>query len=768
MAKLFEIYAELGLDAGKFERGVQKAGKQGKGLADSLRSGLGGAASTMGKGFSAVTVMLGDLMASAVKTGARYVKDFVGIGLEYNNVMENYVTNFRTMLGGSSEAAAQLTKDLETMAASTPFAMSDLADATQVLLSFGQDSSTVLDTLSDLGDIAMGDANRLDSLTLAFAQVASTGKLTGQDLMQMINAGFNPLQTIVDKTGVSMGDLKEFMSTGKASAQLKKDMKAAQKEVAQMGDAASDGAKMLAMMAEQGVISAEMLGMIFDMETSPGGRYHNAMKNASETFTGMLSTLQDDSAALLGKVFQPMSDWLKDELLPGAQKFIANVTKGFDVGGLAGAWSAASGTIMQYVGQLSGYALDVGSDLLANILSGLTGDEVTSEEIKTFFSNLWSSATTSVTSFVTEAGSVLSKIWNGIVGDEENKSLIVSTLSGLWTDAKDAVGSLVSIAGSLWADINDAFAESGITPESVGNTIGGVFTAGVTAAGEVVSTAKTFFADVSEALGDPDATTLEKVESIFEAGSTAMADLISAGSTFISDLYGAISGDTEGAAKLEAYLQGLFQTPAARVKNIVVDKFDQRFQAFHGNASSQIENDYEVELGKRARSLVAGGILNEAQHDAYMAYLGANAPEGNDAYYKYGQWINDMWLKSMGHATEMNPLFMSEAEGGLGWDKGVGWEGVKYRGAAEAEAESAAVLKDLSAAVESLIDGIAEFGEAAADAVADAASSAASAINGAKVELDGVTVGRVILPTIIQGVSAGIARAGRTAAKTLA
>lgn len=767
MAKLFEIYAELGLDAGKFERGVQKAGKQGKGLADSLRSGLGGAASTMGKGFSAVTVMLGDLMASAVKTGARYVKDFVGIGLEYNNVMETYVTNFRTMLGGSSEAAAQLTKDLETMAASTPFAMSDLADATQVLLSFGQDSSTVLDTLSDLGDIAMGDANRLDSLTLAFAQVASTGKLTGQDLMQMINAGFNPLQTIVDKTGVSMGDLKEFMSTGKASAQLKKDMKAAQKEVAQMGDSASDGAKMLAMMAEQGVISAEMLGMIFDMETSPGGRYHNAMKNASETFTGMLSTLQDDSAALLGKVFQPMSDWLKDELLPGAQKFIANVTKGFDVGGLAGAWSAASGTIMQYVGQLGGYALDVGSDLLANILSGLTGDEVTSEEIKTFFSNLWTNATTSVTNFVTEAGSVLSKIWTGIVGDEENQSLIVNTLSGLWTDAKAAVESLVSIAGSLWTDINNAFAESGITPESVGKTIGGVFTAGVTAAGEVVSTAKTFFADVAEALGDPDATLMDKVAGIFKAGSTAMADLISAGSTFISDLYGAISGDTEGAAKLEAYLQGLFETPESRVANAAKRKIAQIPTTEHGLIYSN-EYEFERELEQRARNLVHTGVLGESQYDAYMAYLGANAPEGNDAYYKYGQWINDRWLKSMGHAAETNPLFMSEAEGGLGWDKGVGWEGVKYRGAAEAEAESAAVLKDLSAAVESLIDGIAEFGEAAADAVADAASSAASAINGAKVELDGVTVGRVILPTIIQGVSAGIARAGRTAAKTLA
>ena len=271
--KLFELYAELGLDSSGFDQGIKKASKAGGGLASSLRSGLGGASNYVGKQISATTVMLGNLMADAARKGAELVKNTASAGIKYNASMETYVTNFKTMLGGSSEAAQQLTSDLEDMAASTPFAMSDLAGATNTLLAFGQSSDTVLDTLESLGDISMGDANKLQSLTLAFAQASSSGKLMGQDLMQMINAGFNPLQTIVEKTGASMGDLKEFMSTGKASKELKKQMQAARKEVKALGDNASDGAKMLVQMYEDGAISADLLGQVFDIETSPGGRF---------------------------------------------------------------------------------------------------------------------------------------------------------------------------------------------------------------------------------------------------------------------------------------------------------------------------------------------------------------------------------------------------------------------------------------------------------------------------------------------------------------
>ena len=62
--------------------------------------------------------------------------------------------------------------------------------------------------------------NKLSSLTLAFSQVQSTGRLMGQDLLQMIGQGFNPLQIISEKTGRSMADLKKDMENGAISADM--------------------------------------------------------------------------------------------------------------------------------------------------------------------------------------------------------------------------------------------------------------------------------------------------------------------------------------------------------------------------------------------------------------------------------------------------------------------------------------------------------------------------------------------------------------------
>jgi len=85
------------------------------------------------------TIMVGNLMADMVKKGASMGAGLVKLGLTYNMQMEDYTTNFRVMLG-SMEAAEAKVEELKTMAAKTPFAMSDLADATQTLLAFGVES----------------------------------------------------------------------------------------------------------------------------------------------------------------------------------------------------------------------------------------------------------------------------------------------------------------------------------------------------------------------------------------------------------------------------------------------------------------------------------------------------------------------------------------------------------------------------------------------------------------------------------------------------
>ena len=75
-------------------------------------------------------------------------------------------------------------------------------------------------TLKQIGDISMGNAERFNSLALAFAQMSATGRLMGQELLQMVNAGFNPLKTMSETTGKSMETLKDEMSKGAISADM--------------------------------------------------------------------------------------------------------------------------------------------------------------------------------------------------------------------------------------------------------------------------------------------------------------------------------------------------------------------------------------------------------------------------------------------------------------------------------------------------------------------------------------------------------------------
>jgi tape measure domain-containing protein len=197
--------------------------------------------------------------------------------------MEMQQAAFETLLG-SAEKAKVLLGDLTDLAASTPFQLTDLAEGAKTMLAFGIANEKILPNLQMLGDIAGGNADKLKSLTLAFSQIQSTGRLMGQDLLQLINAGFNPLTIIAEKTGKSM-------------AQLKKDM-------------------------EAGAISADMVSEAFKIATSEGGLFFGGMERASKTFKGLVSTLVDNVVALgrsIGDILLPtlknivgtLSDWVK-------------------------------------------------------------------------------------------------------------------------------------------------------------------------------------------------------------------------------------------------------------------------------------------------------------------------------------------------------------------------------------------------------------------------------------------------------------------------
>lgn len=215
------------------------------------------------KSTSKWTVAAGNMIADFAKKAASELGKVVQSGVDYNASMESYLTNFKVMLGNEELAAAKLS-ELRKMAASTPFALSDLTEGTQTLLQFGIAADDTTDVLKQLGDISLGNADNLQTLVRAYGKMSSAQKVTLENVNMMIDAGFNPLNQICDATGESMSDLYKRISDGK--------------------------------------VSFSKLQAAVGAATSEGGQFYNGMLEASQTFSGRMSTLKDNVSALTGEL----------------------------------------------------------------------------------------------------------------------------------------------------------------------------------------------------------------------------------------------------------------------------------------------------------------------------------------------------------------------------------------------------------------------------------------------------------------------------------
>ena len=129
------------------------------------------------KATSKWTVAAGQLIADFAKKAASSLQSVVKSGLDYNAQMESYLTNFKVMLGNEQLAAEKL-EEIRRMAASTPFSLSDLTEGTQTLLQFGIAADDTTGVLKRLGDISLGNADKLQTLVRAYGKMSSAQKVT--------------------------------------------------------------------------------------------------------------------------------------------------------------------------------------------------------------------------------------------------------------------------------------------------------------------------------------------------------------------------------------------------------------------------------------------------------------------------------------------------------------------------------------------------------------------------------------------------------------
>lgn len=213
--------------------------------------------------------------ALAVIGGVGVLKALGSEMIRVRGEFQSMQTAIETMVG--KDMAGQLIPQIKELAKISPLTMSDMVGAEEMMLGFNIQAEDTIKYLKAISDISMGESSKFNSLTLAFSQMSAAGKLMGQDLNQMINAGFNPLQIISEKTGKSIATLKDEMS--------------------------------------KGAVSAEMVQQAFIDATSAGGKFYNMSENASKTINGQLSMMQD----ALDSVFNELGTKSESVIMDGIQ-----------------------------------------------------------------------------------------------------------------------------------------------------------------------------------------------------------------------------------------------------------------------------------------------------------------------------------------------------------------------------------------------------------------------------------------------------------------
>lgn len=209
----------------------------------------------------------------------KLVKD----GVQYNATIEQLQTSFEVMTGSATKAT-EIVERLKEIGAKTPFEFTGLAETTQLLMNYGFTADDAIDKMMMLGDISQGSAEKMNRIATAYGQMSSAGKVSLEDVKQMIEAGFNPLREISDSTGESMESLYSRIS--------------------------------------KGTISVDEITASMERSTSVGGKYFQSMDKQSQTLNGQWSTLKDNFNNFIGKVLEPLNVVLTEKILPAVNSVL--------------------------------------------------------------------------------------------------------------------------------------------------------------------------------------------------------------------------------------------------------------------------------------------------------------------------------------------------------------------------------------------------------------------------------------------------------------
>lgn len=412
------------LESLKNEAKAAKKEMSGSSVVSSVFSKLGSAAKTAGSVGLTAAKGIGTAFAGLMGTSATALAAVSKVGIDYNAQMQTYQTAFTTMLKGDEDAAKALVSSLKTTAAETPLAMTDLADASQILLAFGSTADQLPDQLKRLGDVSQGNAEKLGTMATAFGRIQSNGYASLEEINMMIDQGFNPLQIIADKTGESMAEVRDRVSEGKVSFE-------------EISDA---------------LVTA----------TSDGGQFFGAMEAQSHTFTGQMSTLQDNVSALAGSLTEDLFGKLAESALPQINTWVDQLLTAAETEGIAGAVDTAGTVLTEALTAVLNAApsfIEAATSLVNSFLGAVSaaGPQITDGAIQVILT-LAQGFVSMVPQIMSTAATLIAGFINGLANNAPQivstaGQLIMSLASGL----VDNLPQIITAVGNLVASMIEAF-----------------------------------------------------------------------------------------------------------------------------------------------------------------------------------------------------------------------------------------------------------------------------------------------------------------------
>ena len=398
MAQLQDLKVKISLDNSQFQSGINNIEKQTSSLGASMKK-------------------LGGIVAGAFATKAvlDFGKKVASVGMEYNALKETSQTTWTTLLGSQEEAIAQLER-IEQFAAKTPFTQMGVDQMAKYLHNAGYEGEAVFDQLTKIGNMGSAFGVQEDALvemTRQFSQVQQAGVAYTEDLNILADRGIPIYQALAEATGSTVAEVKKMASEGK--------------------------------------ITAEVYNAAID---SMAATTEGAMAAQSQTFSGMMSTLQDNLTKLAGLLTEQLFNAVKgvlDVFLPLIEAFVQAYAQS---GSLSEAFASVLGPALEEMGiKVDGLKLvwetftnflnDVYNSMILPLFDGFR--EMVDDTAQNFSKN-----SDSIMNIFENVGDILSGVWNSVI--KPMWDAFMEVLFTLWKVFSDNIGNVLK----LWETVSAA------------------------------------------------------------------------------------------------------------------------------------------------------------------------------------------------------------------------------------------------------------------------------------------------------------------------